>query len=256
MRRSIEETKKRSFYEPEYELLDVPGILNGGYFDIRVRYAKGSPNDTLIELRIRNESSRQSALHVVPSLWFRNTWGWGRTGEPYYYPEPKMWQVDASTVIADHSSVGRFRFSFDSAQVPGSFLWTRNETNFERLYDQKSPVPYVKDAFHRYIVDDEEDVLSPKTEGTKLGVHSVVSIEPHQEVVLHYRLSREDELPEQTFGNEFHNTFVSREKECDEFYRQLIPSTISSEQKMIAEQAYSGLLWSKQFSISTRYISG
>lgn len=241
-----EEAARRSRYDSEYEIFDVPGLFDQGYFDIRVRYAKGAPNDTLIEVVVKNVSTSTQSLHVIPSLWYRNTWSWGRAGEAFG-PEPLLQFEGHDSAVARHATLGNYRFAFDSSVCPGDFLWTNNETNFQKLFHEAGPTDHVKDAFHRYLVDGDEGAISLEGKGTKLGVHSMLQLAPDQEQTLRYRLTKETESLGEKFGEEFQNTFSSREEECRQFYQSIIRPETSAEDRLIAEQAYSGLLWSKQF---------
>ncbi len=135
--------------DPEFELLDT-GIFDGGrYFDITIEYAKASPNDILIRLRVDNRGPEASTLHLLPTVWFRNAWSWGRTGEGYW-PKPSIRQTDATHLACEQMSLGKFKF--EAIAEPDLFLFTENETNMEMLYRAPNESPYVKDAFHRYLV--------------------------------------------------------------------------------------------------------
>lgn len=241
-----EEALRRSRYEPEFEIFDVPELFESGYFDIRIRYSKGSPNDTLVEIVVKNISSAPQVLHLIPSLWFRNTWSWGRTGEAFG-PEPFLRADGENIATAHHETLGDYRFAFDQSVQDGEFLWTNNETNFEKLFHEASPTPYVKDAFHRYLVDGEVTAINSESQGTKLGVHTALDLKPDEERILRYRLTKESEFSGIDFGEAFQRTFSAREGECSEFYRSIIRPETTDAHRKIAEQAYSGLLWSKQF---------
>src|SRR5579863_1844070 len=142
----LDENRRRGKRDPEYELLDT-GIFNEGrYFDISMEYAKASPNDILIRLRIDNRGPQAWPLHVLPTLWFRNAWSWGRTGEGYW-PKPAITTAGDGMVVSEHRELGKFFLKFDAApggQMP-PLLFTENETNSQRLYNWPNPAPYVKD---------------------------------------------------------------------------------------------------------------
>src|SRR5204863_2543543 len=123
------------------------------YFDVTAEYAKAAPDDILIRLTIANRGAETASLHVLPMLWFRNTWSWGRSGEGYW-PKPRLARADAGTIVAEHASLGRYRLVADSGP---ELLFTDNETNVARLFGGSNSTPYVKDAFHEYVVHGRVD---------------------------------------------------------------------------------------------------
>jgi hypothetical protein len=242
------ENRRRGKEDPEFELPDT-GVFEGNrYFDIFAEYAKGSPNDILIRFTAANRGPEPARLDIVPTLWFRNTWSWGRTGEGYW-PKPRIQKRGNGVFLADHTSLGRFRLAAAPAPdgtIP-ALLMTENETNFASLYGQPDPSPYVKDAFHEYVVHGKKEAVNPEGVGTKAAAHYSVVIPSGGELTLRLRLSAEDESPEPTFGGEFERTFAERIREAEEFYRATIPAGISEEERRVARQACAGLLWTKQF---------
>src|SRR5262249_20040453 len=145
----VEESRRRSRLEPEPELLDT-GIFDGDrYFDVPVEYGKQSPDDILIRITLVNCGREPARLTLLPTLWFRNTWSWGREGEGYW-PRPSIVQVAPELLLAEHASLGRFRLAAEAAP---HFLFTENETNRLRLFGATGGARYVKDAFHDYVID-------------------------------------------------------------------------------------------------------
>jgi hypothetical protein len=244
----VEENRKRSKIEPEFELWDT-GVFDGAkYFDVIAEYAKASPNDILIRVSVTNRGPEASPLDVLPTLWFRNTWSWGRTGEGYW-PEPRIRQAGEGSLLAEHASLGRFRFSTDFG--PGGrlprFLFTQNETNATKLFGSPNGARYAKDAFHEFVVRGRTDAVNPEKTGTKACALYRLEVPPGAGIDLRFRLSAEDEAPEEPFGDGFEKVFADRVREADEYYSALLPGNLSGEELRIARQAYAGLLWTKQF---------
>jgi len=244
----VGENRRRSKIEPEFELWDS-GVFDGGrYFDVIAEYAKASPNDILIRVTVANRGPEASPLDVLPTLWFRNTWSWGRAGEGYW-PKPRIRQDGEGPLLAEHASLGRFRFAADSGpggRRPG-FLFAENETNAAKLFGSPNGARYVKDAFHEYVVQGRTDAVNPEKTGTKACALYRLTVPAGAGMTLRYRLSAEDEAPKESFGDGFERVFADRIREADDYYSALLPGHLSGEERRIARQGYAGLLWSKQF---------
>ncbi|HYA03832.1 MAG TPA: glucosidase, partial [Syntrophobacteria bacterium] len=164
----VEENRRRGQDRPEFELLDTGVFGEDRYFDVVAEYAKGSPNDVLIRITVANRGPETGFVHVLPTLWFRNTWSWGRIGEGYW-PKPRLEQIEEGMLLAEHASLGRFRLAAGpgpNGELP-TFLFTENETNSRRLFGIDNWTPYVKDAFHDYLIHGKTDAVNPKRVGTK-----------------------------------------------------------------------------------------
>ncbi|MDQ3907225.1 MAG: glucosidase, partial [Acidobacteriota bacterium] len=246
--RLIEENRARGRDGGEFEIADAGVFDEGRYFDVTVEYAKGAPNDVLIRLTISNRASEAAAIHVLPTIWFRNTWAWGRTGEGYW-KKPKI-SVDGGSgrVVAEHESLGVFRFAAQATDETGAreWLFTENETNAARLFGAANLSPFVKDAFHEYVVHGRADAVNPAREGTKAAAHYSLEVPAGGEVSIRLRLFNEEDAPAEIFGEEFDQTFARRVEEAEEFYSSVIPQNLSAEERRVVRQAYAGLLWSKQ----------
>jgi hypothetical protein len=146
--RLVDENRRRSKTDPELELADTDIFDGGRYFDVDVEYAKAGPDDVLVRITVANRGPEAARVDVLPSLWFRNTWSWGRSGEGYW-PKPRLARAGDGLVVAEHASLGRFRFAVDGSP---EVLFTENESNATRLWGAPNPSPWVKDAFHEYVV--------------------------------------------------------------------------------------------------------
>jgi hypothetical protein len=251
----VRENGRRGRHERELDIADTGVFDDGRYFDVFAEYAKSSPNDLLIKVTVANRGDADATLEVLPTLWFRNTWAWGRDGEGYW-GKPSMSRAGAATVLAEHSSLGRMRFDVEPAPGSGGdrveLLFTENETNNERLFGAPNDTPHVKDAFHRHVIHGERGAVNPAETGTKVAARLRVTVPAKAEVVLRMRLTSESELPQglgvgDPFGAAFERVFQARLAEADEFYAQKIPEALSAAERGVSRQAYAGLLWTKQF---------
>ena len=246
--RLLEENRRRSKSEPEFELLNS-GIFDGDrYFDVFAEYAKASSNDLLIRITIANRGAEAAELHLLPTLWFRNTWSWGRTGESYW-PKSRIERAGPRSIAAQHtSSLGRFLLEADRAagQSP-TLLFTENETNTQRLFGSANVSPFVKDAFHEYVIRGRTDAVNPEEIGTKAAVYYRLSVPAGSSVTVRLRLSGEKEAPARPFGVGFDRAFEERVREAEQFYAAKLPAASSEDERRVIRQGYAGLLWTKQY---------
>src|SRR5450759_134407 len=243
----VEENRRRGKHDREFELADTGVFDADRYFDVFAEYAKTSPDDVLIRITVANRASEPARLDLLPTLWFRNTWTWGRTGEGYW-GKPSIAAEGAGALVADHESMGRFRLFVDDAPpFKPELLFTENETNAARLFGSANTVLYVKDAFHEYVVAGRRDAVNPERTGTKSAALYRLEVPAEGEVVVRLRLAGESETPRQPFGLEFDRAFEARKAEADAFYASRLPVGLTEEERRVARQAYAGLLWSKQF---------
>ena len=245
-RQLVAENQGRGRNQPEYELLDTGIFDNGRYFDVLVEYAKAGQADILVRIRITNRGPEEATCHLLPTLWFRNTWSWGYPagpmndvpGKPRLHQTPGPQGITAAAL--HHPAAGDYFFY---AQGAPPALFTENETNRERLYGQPNPTPFVKDAFHRRVVAGEVGAVNPAQEGTKMAVWFQDTIAPGQTVVHCLRLA-DRALP--TPFQEFDRIVQQRWAEADEFYAQIQPPHLDEEQRRVQRQALAGMLWTKQ----------
>jgi Mannosylglycerate hydrolase MGH1-like glycoside hydrolase domain len=232
----IEKNQHRSREEFEYELLDTGVFDQDRYFDVFVEYAKASPEDILIQVTVHNRGPEPATLHVLPTLWFRNTWSWG--GE---VPRPELRQHAAGVIAASHPELGERFLSCDGA---AALLFTENETNTERLFGAPNRTPYVKDGIDGYIVHGRRDAVNPGQKGTKASAHYPLTVGAGASRTIRLRL--QDAAPATPFGT-FDAAMQARRKEADEFYATVIPASLDADATNVMRQALAGMLWSKQF---------
>jgi len=236
--------KKRSRTEPEYELLDTGVFDEDRYFDVFVEYAKASPEDILIQITVGNRGPETATLHLLPTLWYRNVWSWTKDVE-----RPVLRQVtrskDLSVISASGPRLGKRWFYCDG---DAELLFTENETNGERLWNQPNSTPYVKDGINNFLVGGIKDAVNPTLIGTKVAAHYPLTLKKGETQVIRLRLC--DTLPGGSFtpfGKAFDSIFADRTREADEFYKEVIPSSFDADQARVMRQALAGMMWSKQF---------
>jgi hypothetical protein len=239
----VDTNKRRSRAELEYELLDTGVFAEDRYFDVFAEYAKASPEDVLVRVTVHNRGPETATLHLLPTLWFRNTWSWWT--EP---PKPSLRQVEGpagtAVVAASHAGLGD-RWLY--VEGDDRLLFTENETNNQRLFGTPNPGPFVKDAFHEYLVDGRETAVNPMRIGTKCAVHRAVELKPGQNAVLRLRLC--DAAPGRLRAPfaDFDATVDARLREADEFWGSVVPASATADEARVVRQALSGMLWSKQY---------
>ena len=230
----VETNRGRSREEMEYELLDTGVFDDDRYFDVFVEYAKGDPEDVLIKISVHNRGAQAAQLHVLPTLWYRNDWSWGE-GET----KPKLRQSSLNDIQASHPQLGDYTLQCEGA---GELLFTENETNNSRLFGGNNASPYVKDAFHEYVISGNKSAVNPGKTGTKAAAHYVLNVPGQGSSVVRLRLSENAN----GFGD-FDKVFAARLGEADEFYDRITPKNLSEDEKRVHRQALAGMLWSKQF---------
>jgi hypothetical protein len=229
--------RRRSRQEFEYELLDTGVFAGGRYFDVFVEYAKASPEDILIRITVENRGPEPATLHVLPTLWFRNTWSWGGDA-----PRPALRAAAGGAIAASHPDLGGRLLSCEGV---GELLFTENETNSERLFGAPNRTPYVKDGIDNYVVHGRREAVNPERSGTKASAHYQLAVAAGGSRTVRLRLH--DASITTPFGSGFDAVMEARRKEADEFYATVIPSSLSADAANVMRQALAGMLWSKQF---------
>jgi hypothetical protein len=227
---------RRSREELEYDLLDTGVFAEDRYFDVFLEYAKEGPDDVLVRITVTNRGPEAARLDLVPTLWFRNTWS-GKEGAP----KPSLREARGA-VSTSHPELGDYTLCCDGAP---ELLFTENETNAQRLWNQPNPTPYVKDAFHRYVISGERDAVNPGKTGTKAAARYVLDVPAGGSSVVRLRLVAAP--PAEPFGKGFDATVEARLAEADEFYDRITPPSLSDDEKRVHRQALAGMLWSKQY---------
>ena len=241
----VAESGRRSRTQPEFELSDTGVFDNGRYFDVLAEYAKASPDDLLIRVTVTNRGPEPAELHVLPTLWFRNTWSWGDVYERCDR-KPSLKATGPGRVECDHGTLGFFTLRIEG---DAPLLFTENETNAARLFAAENASAHVKDAFHECVIGGRADAVNPERAGTKCAAHHRFTLEPGEERTLRLRLCAADggAEPKEAFGPAFDAVFAARIREADAFYAGLLAAVKSADERSVARQAYAGLLWSKQF---------
>jgi len=232
----VETNRRRSREEFEYELLDTGIFDDDRYFDVFVEYAKDGPEDVLIRITVHNRGPENAELHLLPTLWFRNTWSWEKEAA-----KPSLRQVAEGTILACQAELGERTLHCEGC---GELLFTENETNASRLWGQPNPSPYVKDAFHDYVVSDRREAVNPGRGGTKAAAYYILKVAAGGNQVVRLRLSAHP--PGNPFET-FDQVFATRQQEADEFYDRITPRSLSEDERRVHRQALAGMLWSKQF---------
>jgi hypothetical protein len=276
----VSRNSSRSRMEPEFELWHTSALAEQRYFDIEITYAKERPEDILICATATNRGPEPAILHFLPTIWFRNTWSWGRDVR-----KPILREGTPAIIEASHDELGRYQLHCENAD---ELLFTENESNLERLWGVQNRSPFVKDSINDTVTQNKIELINPEKVGTKAAAHYRFEIPPGERVSIRLRLTRTDlgsarasrapvgasptglsssseqevrgEAPQtareaRTFPrqdsrdpfSDFDEIFATRQNEADEFYDAIAPVNLGSENKAIQRQALAGLLWTKQF---------
>ena len=230
----------------EYELLDTGVFDEDRYFDVVVEYAKGAPDDLLMQVTAFNRGPDPAPLHLLPTLWFRNTWAWdGRKSPPHHGPARRARRRRRAPAT---SELGEWLLYTE----PGAeLLFCENETNTERLFGSPNSTPYVKDAIDERIVHGRTEAVNPAREGTKLAVHHALEVPPGGARSIRVRLvargAIDADAEREPLGAGFTSTLARAREEADEFYAHVIPAVLDADAAAVTRQALAGMLWSKQY---------
>jgi hypothetical protein len=242
----VEENRRRDRSAPEYELIDTGVFEQDRYFDVFVEYAKVDAEDLQMRVTVCNRGPEAAPLHVLPTVWFRNTWSWnGDARKGVLQARPAS--GDCAVVAADTIRYGRRWIYFDGAP---ELLFTENETNSRRLFGFDNGLRYTKDGVNDVVVHGDNDAVNPAQTGTKVAAHYVAAVPAGGSLTFRIRLSPRSPGPEgrvsSPFG-QFEAVFAQRQQEADEFYAQVIPHSLSEDARAVMRQSLAGMLWSKQF---------
>ncbi|MEY2546101.1 MAG: hypothetical protein QOG48_1218, partial [Verrucomicrobiota bacterium] len=234
----VRQSAARSKQDGEFEISDTGVFAENRFFDIAIEYAKASPFDILIRATATNHGPEPAPLHLLPTIWFRNTWSWGRDND-----KPSLQERNATDIQLTHHALGAYHLHCESAE---RLLFTENDTNLERLWGVPNHSRYVKDLINDAVVQDTIDIVNPNKVGTKAAAHYRFLIAPGESVSIRLRLRHEDVDLGKPF-KDFDKVFAARKAEADEFYAQLSPSCLTSDHCAVQRQALAGLIWNKQF---------
>jgi len=237
----VEENRRRGRHDPEFELADTGVFADNRYFDVFVEYAKASSNDILIRITAVNRADVDAPLHVLPTIWFRNTWSWGHDTA-----RPELEQVgDTPAIALTHAERGRYTLHFEGSP---ELLFTENDTNCVRIFGIDNSLPFVKDSVNDYVVHSVKNAVNPARRGTKATGHYTTLVAAGQSTVVRLRLTDGVVSADPSgLGADFDRIFAARQREADEFYSTVIPDALSPDAANVMRQALGGLLWSKQF---------
>jgi hypothetical protein len=238
----VEENRRRGFHDFEYELIDTGIFDDNCYFDVFVEYAKADENDILIQISVANRGVAAAECHVLPTLWFRNMWSWGYDAGPMndVAGKPVLAQREPGAIKAQHPAAGTYYLYAENAS---EWLFTENETNAERVFGIPNATPYVKDAFHHYIVNGETGAVNPAREGTKAAAHYSLIVDAGATMTLRLRLSQSEHAAP---FDDFAKLLDQRKSEADEFYAAIQNPALDNDERSVQRQAFAGLVWSKQ----------
>jgi hypothetical protein len=239
----IETNKRRGRNDMEYELLETGIYDQDRYFDVFVEFAKHAAEDLLVQISVVNRGPESALIHLLPTLWFRNTWTWWSDT-----PKPSLRQLAANVgwrvIAASHAQLGE-RYLYCEGDAP--LLFTENETNNQRIFGTSNQFPYVKDGINNYVVDGNRDAVNPENVGTKSAAHYPLTVAPGETTTLRLRLT---DLAPDTIGDPFKSfdaTLRTRSSEADAFYKAITPESTGEDEGLILRQALAGMLWTKQY---------
>ena len=232
----LETNRHRSRQEMEYELLDTGAFDGDRYFDVFVEYAKADPEDILVRITVHNRGPETAELHLLPTLWFRNTWSWDGNAA-----KPTLRQVGDRAVLASHERLGGRTLSCEGNP---ELLFTENESNASRLWGQANSSPYVKDAFHTYVISGVREAVNRAKTGTKAAAHYRLEVPAGGSKAVRLRLS--EKPPAQPFDR-FDAILAARVADADEFYTRIAPHSLNEDERRVHRQALAGMLWGKQY---------
>ena len=232
----LAENKRRTREDPEFELIDT-GIFNDNeYFDVFIEYAKNSEHDLLVQYTIYNRGGQNAPLHLLPSLWYRNTLDWGEVLQ-----RPEISIADKNTLLLQTKYLGDY---YCYADGDAAFLFCENESNNQRLFNTPNKHPYTKDGINNFIVNGDVRAISPHGSGTKAAIHYTLNIAAGTSAIIKLRLTN---TKTDTPFKGFDDSMAVQKSNADNFYKTKQNSSQTEDEKMVQRQAWAGMLWSKQY---------
>jgi hypothetical protein len=238
----LEENRRRTKQDMEYELIDTGIFHDNRYFDVFIEYAKAAPDDILIRIEAINRGPEAAPLRLVPTVWFRNTWSWGLDER-----RPRLRRDAAAEIAAINLNHYYYGKLWLYCEKDPELLFTENETNHSRLFNAENAAPFVKDGINDYLIHKALNSVNPESSGTKAAAHYSVLLQPGASFTARLRFSNLSPIASESLDGKFDQLVAQRRDEADEFYRSVIPQNTSKDRRNIMRQALAGLLWSKQF---------
>jgi hypothetical protein len=245
-----QENLRRDKSQPEFELIDTGAFDENKYFDVFIEYAKADAEDICIKITAFNRSNESAPLHILPTVWFRNTWSWTENAEK---PILQKAGIDAENLSAVQLKAKETGVHWLLCEGSSQLLFCENETNYKKIYGGENNSSFTKDGINDFVVEGNHEAINPKQTGTKAAAHYVLMLPPNGKEEIYLRLSGQTAAFEQNFPT--HDDFISqceaifqkRIAESDEFYAEIIPVNLSTDEKNVMRQSLAGMLWSKQF---------
>jgi hypothetical protein len=231
----VEENAKRGLQDNEYELIDTGVFDDNRYWDVFVEYYKAAPDDVLTQISIYNRGPDAATIHLLPQLWFRNTWSWAEKSE-----KPSLVAQADGSILAQHAALGTY---YLYAEPKHEQLFCDNETNVQRLYAAMAE-GFFKDAFHEYVVLGNPRAVNSQRQGTKASAHYVLQVAGGGRTQARLRLSAQ---PKSLPFADFDDVDMARTREADEYYCSLQKNQSNQDARLVQRQAFAGMIWSKQF---------
>ncbi len=232
----VDTNAARTVNDYEYELMDTGVFKDNNYLDVFVEYAKKTPENILIKIKAYNRSKTDANVVLLPTLWFRNTW-WN-----FKSTEPRIKLLDDNSIIATSDGLGDYVLSSELSPL---WLFTNNETNNQRIHNTPNNTPYVKDAFHDFIIDNDIYAINPQNKGTKAAAMYDVVIPAGESFEINMVL-KSGKTQKRAY-DKFDDRVAIRKRETEEFYQEIYPSNISDDERRVIRQALAGMLWNKQY---------
>ncbi len=235
----VDENRRRGRGAPEFELMDTGVFNDDRYFDVFVEYAKADVEDILIRISAANRGPEAATLHLLPTVWFRNTWSWD-----HGVTRPSLRKADADIVQLSHETLGRRWLYCEGAP---ELLFTENDTNTQRLFNEPNASPFVKDGINDYVVHSAQEAVNPEQRGTKAAANYSSLIAPGETATIRLRLTNKALRKSEDAFSDFDEVFAQRIQEAEGFYDTVVPKHLSDDARSVMRQSLAGLLWSKQF---------
>ena len=232
----LEENKRRTKTDTEFELIDT-GIFNEDkYFDVFIEYAKNSEEDILINVTLHNRGKEEAAINLLPQIWFRNTWIWGKDNG-----KPKMFQAENNSIKLVHEKMGEYFLFYDGNP---EILFCDNETNYKRLYNVDNANAYLKDGINDYITQNNKTSINQSKTGTKAACNYDLEINGASFKIVKLRFAKN---PIEDPFKDYNSIIDEKKNEADEFYADIQTEITNEDAKNVQRQAFAGMLWNKQF---------